>query len=186
MSKVSILVRGHLDHGNALKGNRKPVGRSHYEALRRHDLERHPVDTAVEARLYHRAVRRRVVQLQERIKSELGTDTQSFLELDALLNDERAEREEAYFNAGYEYGANAVRHRVLREMARRAWPKRLEHVAAHLRDEVMQAGLSSSETLLVLVESLWTLAVRAAPSDADQVRGTVRGLASTASSGAFR
>jgi hypothetical protein len=152
MSKVSIRPEGH---------NRKPAGRSHYEALRRLDLEKHPVDTAVEARLYHRAVRRRVVQLQERIKVALGADVQPFLQLDALLNDERAEREEAYFNVGYEYGANAVRHRVLSEMARRAWPKRLDVVAAHLRDEVMQAGLSSSETLLVLVESLWVLAVRA-------------------------
>ena len=84
----------------------------------------------------------------------------SFLQLDTLLNDERAEREEAYFNVGYEYGANAVRHRVLSEMARRVWPKRLDVVAAHFRDEVMQAGLSSAETLLVLVESLWVLAVR--------------------------
>ena len=151
MSKVSIRPEGH---------NRKPVGRSHYEALRRADLERHPVDTAVEARLYHRAVRRRVVQLQERIKTALGGDSQTFLQLDALLNDERAEREEAYFNVGYEYGANAVRHRVLSEMARRTWPKRLDAVAAHLRDEIMQAGLSSAETLLVLVESLWVLAVR--------------------------
>jgi hypothetical protein len=156
MSKVSIRPEGH---------NRKAVGRSHYAALRRDDLERHPADTAVEARLYHRAVRRRVVQLQERIKNALGTDAPSFLQLDALLNDERAEREEAYFNVGYEYGANAVRHRVLREMVRRAWPARLEQVAAHLRDEVMQAGLSSSETLLVLAESLWVLAVRSPSSE---------------------
>jgi hypothetical protein len=151
MSKVSIRPEGH---------NRKPVGRNHYEALRRTDLEKHPVDTAVEARLYHRAVRRRVVQLEERIKGALGAEAHSFLQLDALLNDERAEREEAYFNVGYEYGANAVRHRVLSEMARRVWPKRLDVVAAHFRDEVMQAGLSSAETLLVLVESLWVLAVR--------------------------
>jgi hypothetical protein len=158
MSKVSIRPEGH---------NRKAAGRNHYEALRRPDLERHPVDTAVEARLFHRAVRRRVIQLQERIKSALGNDVQPLLQLDALLNDERAEREEAYFNVGYEYGANAVRHRVLREMARRAWPARLEHVAAHLRDEVIQAGLSSSETLLVLVESLWVLAIRSPSSETE-------------------
>jgi hypothetical protein len=76
------------------------------------------------------------------------------------LNDERREREEAYFNVGYEYGANAVRHRVLREMARSAWSERLERVAAHVRDEVSQAGLTTPETLLVPVESLWVLAVR--------------------------
>ena len=70
------------------KLNRKAAGRSHYEALRRPDLERHPVDTAVEARLFHRAVRRRVIQLQERIKGALGADAPSFLQLDALLNDE--------------------------------------------------------------------------------------------------
>ena len=156
MSKVSIRPGGH---------NRKPDGRSHDEALRRPDLEKHPVDTAVEARLFHRAVRRRAVQLQERITRALGADALSFLQLDALLGDERAEREEAYFNAGYEHGANAVRHRVLREMARGAWPERLEQVSAHLRDEVMQAGLTSSETLLVLVESLWVLAVRAPSSE---------------------
>jgi hypothetical protein len=96
MNKVSIRPEGH---------NRKAAGRNHYEALRRPDLERHPVDTAVEARLFHRAVRRRVIQLQERIKSALGNDVQPLLQLDALLNDERAEREEAYFNVGYEYGA---------------------------------------------------------------------------------
>ena len=158
MSKVSIRPEGH---------NRKAVGQSHYEALRRPDLESHPVDTAVQARLHHRAVRRRVRLLQEQIMRALGSDTKPFLQLDALVNDERAEREEAYFNVGYEYGSNAVRHRVLREIAGRVWPKRLEHVAAHLRDEVLQAGLSSSETLLVLVESLWVLAVREAPTPPD-------------------
>jgi hypothetical protein len=156
MSRVSIRPEGH---------NRKAGGRSHYHSLRRDDLEKHPVDTAVEACLHHRAVRRRVVELQDRVKRALGSDVQPLLQLDALQNDERAEREEAYFNVGYEYGANAVRHRVLREMAGRAWPARLEHVAARFRDEIMETGLSSSETLLVLVESLWVLAVRSPSSE---------------------
>jgi hypothetical protein len=158
MSKVSIRPRAH---------NRKAEVRNHYEALRRPDLEMHPVDSVVQARLEHSAVRRRVRQLQERVMKALGSDTQPFLQLDALLNDERGEREEAYFNVGYEYGSNAVRHRVLREMVPGAWPKRLAQVAARLNDEVLQAGLTSPETLLVFVESLWVLAVRAPSAETE-------------------
>jgi len=105
-----------------------------------------------------------VRQLKTNLLKALGSDSKSFLELEALSNDERREREEAYFNLGYEYGATSIRHRVMRQMAGRAWPNRLEHVAVRLRDEVLQAGLSSSETLLVLAESLWVLAVRIGPS----------------------
>jgi hypothetical protein len=158
MGKASIPPEGH---------NRKRVRHRYYEELRRPDLEFHPVDTAVEARLFHRAVRRRIQHLQDRVISALGSDTKAFLQLDALLHDERREREEAYFDVGYEYGANAVRHRVLREMARGVWSERLERVAAYVHDEVTQVGLTPSETLLVLVESLWVLAVRRQDMDAD-------------------
>jgi hypothetical protein len=133
---------------------------SHYEALRRNDSEFHPVDVAVEARVRHGAVRRRIRALQAEILKELGAKAKSFLQLDALANDERHEREAAYFDLGYEYGSAGVRRRVMRQMARRDWPERLEHVAARLQDEVFKSALSSSETLLVLAESLWVLAVR--------------------------
>jgi hypothetical protein len=154
MSKVSVRPRRHNLEGL----------RNHYETLRRPDEEFHPVDKAVEARLHHGAVRRRLRQLQTLVMKALGAKSNSFLQFEALSNDERREREEAYFNLGYEYGATSVRHRVMRQMVGRTWPERLEHVATRLRDEVLQAGLSSSETLLVLAESLWVLAVRNAPA----------------------
>ncbi len=151
MTKVSIRPR---------KLNRKSLARNHYEALRRPELEIHPVDAAVSARLRHGAVRRQVTRLQSLVLKALGADVTPFMQLETLWNDERREREEAFFNVGFEYGSRHVRHRVLQEMAPRPWPERLEHVAARLHDEVLQAGLSSSETLLVLAESLWVLAVK--------------------------
>lgn len=150
MSKLSIRPKRH---------NPERL-RNHYEALRRPDAEFHPVDKAIEARLHHGAVRRRVRQLQAQVVKALGSESKAFLELEALSNDEKREREEAYFNLGYEYGATNIRRRVMRQMARRSWPERLEDVAARLHDEVLQAGLSPSETLLVLAESLWVLAVQ--------------------------
>jgi hypothetical protein len=150
MSKVSVRPKRHNLEG----------ARNHYEALRRPAEEFHPVDKAIEARLSHGAVRRRLRQLQTHVLRALGSDSKSFLQLEALSNDERREREEAFFNIGYEYGATSVRHRVLKQMVGRAWPHRVEHVATRLRDEVLQAGLSSGETLLILAESLWVLAVK--------------------------
>lgn len=140
--------------------------RHYYEDLRRAGEELHPVDVAVEARLSHRVVRRRIRHLQDRIVATLGSDPKAFLQLEELWHDEAREREEAYFNVGYEYGANAVRHR-LREIARGVSADKLEAASARVRDELARVGLTTSETLLVLVESLWVLAVRGSEAKPD-------------------
>jgi hypothetical protein len=131
---------------------------SRYEELRRDDMEFHPVDVAVEARLKHSALRRRMIELRARVVAAV-LDPHAYLELEELSTDERRDREEAFFNLGYEYGASDVRHRVVRQMTGPIGAGRLEHVASRLRDEIFQAGLSTEETLLLLVESLWMFAL---------------------------
>jgi hypothetical protein len=121
-------------------------------------MEFHPVDIAVEARLRHSALRRRIIELRALVVSAV-LDPRAYLELEELSTDERRDREEAFFNLGYEYGASDVRHRVVKQMTGAICPGRLEHVASRLRDEIFQAGLSAEETLLLLVEALWMLAL---------------------------
>jgi hypothetical protein len=145
--------------------NQKP-GVNHYEALRRQDAEHHPIDVAIEAQLHHVAIRRRIRGLQARLLKLLGPERQVYFDLEALTADQQHVREVAFFNLGYEYGATDVRRRVIREMSSVGWPKRLEHVAARLRDEILQSGLSEDETLIVLVESLWAFTMRSVAAQA--------------------
>jgi hypothetical protein len=134
-------------------------------------MEFHPVDMAVEARLRHSALRKRMSELRARVVAAI-LDPRAYLELEELSTDERRDREEAFFNLGYEYGASDVRHRVVRQMTGTIVAGRLEHVASRLRDEIFQAKLSRDETLLLLVESLWMLALpsRRTPGDESPAR----------------
>src|SRR6266542_4157194 len=93
------------------RDNRKPP-RSPYERLSGSEGEEHPIDLAVEARVRHEALRRRIQRLQAYVLEALGDDMKAMLDLEALRNDERLERETAYFDLGYQHGFAADRKSV--------------------------------------------------------------------------
>jgi hypothetical protein len=126
--------------------------------------EGHPIDNAVAQRVRHVAARKQLLRLQDRILARLEDDRKPFLDLEELRGCVSAEREEAYFNLGYEHGLADERAR-----GRRGQEKTLA-LATEIRERVVQAPLPPRQAVLGLLECLWALVVGAddklAPRDA--------------------
>ena len=69
----------------------------------------HPVDEAVQRRLDHAALRRQIRAATNRLLEALGDEQHLWLRLEELLGDYGGDREEAYFDIGYEHGRAAGR-----------------------------------------------------------------------------
>jgi len=80
------------------------------------DAEVHPVDQEVERRLPQRELRARIRRAEAQMSAALGDQVGLWLELEELLNQRRIEREEAYYNIGYEHGLAAGKAEVLRTL----------------------------------------------------------------------
>jgi hypothetical protein len=113
--------------------------------------EGHPIDNAVARRVRHVAQRKQLLRLQDRVLARLGEERKPFLELEELRGCVSAEREEAYFNLGYEHGLADERARD-----RRGAESALA-VATELRERIIQAQLSPREAALGLLECLWAI-----------------------------
>lgn len=126
--------------------------------------EGHPIDNAVAQRVRHVAARKQLLRLQDRILARLGDDRKPFLDLEELRGCVSAEREEAYFNLGYEQGLAAERARDRRGQEKE------KALATEIRERVVQAQLPPRQAVLGLLECLWALVAGAddklAPRDA--------------------
>lgn len=126
-----------------------------------HDAEEdHPLDLVVENRVEHRAARKQLTHLANKIRERLGEDKKPLFDLEQLLMHVSAEREEAYFNVGYEHGladalATARRGRV-RLSAEAA------KLATEFRERIVQTRLPARDAVLGLLECLWTIVAKPA------------------------
>lgn len=77
---------------------------SPYQAADRAGDGEHPVDLEVHRRLPQEEARAKIRRLSDRLMEALGDERELWLELEALLNDYRCNREEVYFDVGYERG----------------------------------------------------------------------------------
>lgn len=136
--------------------------------------EGHPIDSAVARRVRHVAQRKQLLRLQDRVLARLGDDRKPFLELEELRGCVSAEREEAYFNLGYEHGLADERARD-----RRGTEKALA-VAIEIRERIVQAQLPPQQAALGLLECLWAVVadaderLRAREAKADVTRARAR------------
>jgi len=113
--------------------------------------EGHPIDSAVARRVRHVAQRKQLLRLQDRVLARLGDDRKPFLDLEELRGCVSAEREEAYFNLGYEHGLADERARD-----RRGTEKALA-AATEIRERIVQAQLAPQQAALSLLECLWAV-----------------------------
>jgi hypothetical protein len=123
---------------------------SYFHRMERQGDDAHPIDLAVRRRVPQTAAQKRLVQLQARVRELLGNDADTFGELEMLLIDIRMEREQAYFDLGYEHGlaAGAVRQR------RAARDSEARQLARDVRERVVQAQLPLGRAALGLLECL--------------------------------
>jgi len=118
--------------------------------------EEHPVDLVVERRLDRRAPE----ELARREREVMASiDRALVLELEALRSDIRNDREEAFFNVGYEHGLADGLARARRGSIRLS--EEVQQFVAETRERVVQLEAPGQATL-GLIECLWALCRRQA------------------------
>jgi hypothetical protein len=135
---------------------RRPMDRVHHE-----ESEAHAVDDAIDRRLPLRSLRNRI---RRAIEAALGSRRGLWLKLEEPLNELHSEREDAYFDLGYEHGFAAGR-----SDARKRAPAARE-LAARLRDRAIQQGARREDSLAALIRAALALAVGSAPAKVRETR----------------
>jgi hypothetical protein len=106
-------------------------------------------------------VRRQIRHLQDKILGALADEPKPMVDLAALWNDQRADREEAYFNLGYEQGFAAAPMRAGRHAAR-PWSRAAPSPRRRIMAEIVNANVARREAALALVDVLWVTLLRSA------------------------
>src|SRR5689334_5043210 len=84
---------------------RSPRLPSYFKQVARTEKDEHPIYLAVCRRRPQLAAQeRRLTRLQQEVWGQLGSKTKAFKDLYDLRSDISGEREEAYFDVGYEHG----------------------------------------------------------------------------------
>jgi hypothetical protein len=130
---------------------------SPYQAVEHPPGEEHPVDVAVERRLRHATMRRRILRTTERMMKALGDKRRLWFELEELLNDYHAQREEMFFCIGYEHGLATGRAEVLRRSAGKVLTRESIELSDQVRDLATQCHLPRRLTVAALLEAAWAL-----------------------------
>jgi len=114
--------------------------------------EDHPIDLVVERRL-DRLAPKKLAHLQREVMGRIG-DTEPVLELEALRSEISADRDEAFFNAGYEHGLADALARARRGSI--PLSNEVQQFAAETRERMVQLE-APSQAALGLLECLWAL-----------------------------
>lgn len=115
-----------------------------------------PVDEAVDRRLDHGALRRQIRAATDRLMEALGDEQHLWLRLEELLGDYGRDREEAYFDIGYEHGRALGRTEGLAEGKPRAAPA-YRDLALRVREAAVNAGIPHDQAVAALIEATWAL-----------------------------
>jgi hypothetical protein len=119
-------------------------------------VEGHPVDDAVERRLDHAVLRRRIRAATDRLMEALGEEQDLWLRVEELLGEQRLDREAAYFDIGYEHGRAAGRAEALADGKPRA-STAFRELARRLREAAVNASLPPGQAASALIEAAWAL-----------------------------
>ncbi len=132
------------------------MARDFYAEANPNGEEIHPVDAAIARRLPHRSLRRKIRAATAAMVEALGPRRDLWLKLEDLTTRYRLDREEAYFNLGYELGAAAGRTEALAASVRRGSRAQRE-LATQIRNITVEAELPPSIKTATLLEITWAL-----------------------------
>jgi len=120
--------------------------------------EDHPIDLVVERRL-DRLASEKLARLAREVMGRIEGDKQPVLELEALRNAISTDREEAFFNIGYEHGLADSLARARRGSIRLS--NEVQQFVTETRERMVQLE-APWQAALGLLECLWALAQRQA------------------------
>jgi len=143
------------------KRHRRPRPRLNYyrQMLHLRGDENHPVDLVVERRVRDRLAREKLARLEREVRGRIEGDKGPVLELEALRNAISADREEAFFNVGYEHGLADALARARRGSIRLS--NEVQQFVTETRERMVQLE-APKQAALGLLECLWALAQRQA------------------------
>jgi hypothetical protein len=121
--------------------------------------ENHPVDLVVARRVRDRLARKKLARLEREVRGRIEGDKQPVLELEALRNAISTDREEAFFNVGYEHGLADSLARARRGSMRLS--NEVQQFVTETRERMVQLE-APWHAALGLLECLWALAQRQA------------------------
>lgn len=126
----------------------------------------HPIDTLIGRRVPLHHLRRRIQVASRLLMSALAERRELWLTLEELLAERSGDREEAYFDAGFEHGFAAGRAQTIKE--RSGTNSRVEQLAAELRTRALLCDeLSAQERVHALLSAAWCLYASPPHSAAD-------------------
>ena len=139
-------------------GGRETPSNYYRQMLHVRGDEDHPIDLAVERRL-DRLAPEELARLEREVTGRIAGDKQPVLELEALRNAISADREEAFFNVGYEHGLADGLARARRGSLRLS--SEVQQFVTETRERMVQLE-APWQAALGLLECLWALAQRQA------------------------
>ena len=119
--------------------------------------EEHPADITVASRLPQEELKERIREAVDDIRVALGERESLWAELEDKLNEREAERTEAYFNLGYEYGIATGRAEAFGKLSENA-DRETQKLAECLRSEIRGTGLPPCSIIAALLEIAWVFA----------------------------
>lgn len=135
--------------------------RDHFREANAARTKARPIDAAVEGRLRHQRLRKKILAAQDRVIEALGEKKRLlFLSLEDLMNQRAAEREETHFSIGYEHGLIQGRADALAATFRPKG-KHGRELANRLARLAVNAGVPPARALAALLEVAWALALDA-------------------------
>lgn len=132
--------------------------RTPYQMVMSDMEDQNPVDVTVRARLPQTKLRKRIRELTLRMAKTTGKQRETWVALEPLLNQYRYEREEMYFNLGYEYGVAAGRGEAFHKLGG-AGAEPTRALIERLRWMATEAGLPTRDTVAAIVETAWVFAL---------------------------
>jgi hypothetical protein len=150
----SVSKRQRIHHGSK-KAEETP---NYYrQMLHPRGDENHPIDLVVARRLRDGLARKKLARLEREVMGRTKSDKKSVLELEALRNAITVDRDEAFFNVGYEHGLADALARARRGSIRLS--KEVKQFATETRERMVQLE-APWQAALGLLECLWALAAK--------------------------
>jgi hypothetical protein len=142
------------------RGNSMPKRSPYWETLGQSPYGDHPVDTLVRKRCPLPELEKTIREVTDALVEALGRRSGLWLELEQNLNALRTERQEAYFDLGFEHGHADGEARALRWLLKDDPGGEYHTLARDLLSRTITADLPKHLKLTALLEIAWALAAR--------------------------